>query len=71
MLHKGHNGYNKYRQVTATVCSKNTMLLPLLLSAEMNIPGILWVRIRIMNERHSKTTLLKNNESDINYTLFI
>jgi len=33
--------------------------------AEMNIPGILWVRTRIPNERHGKTTLLRNNVSDI------
>jgi hypothetical protein len=40
------------------------MLLPLLLFADMNIPGILWARTRLMNERHGKTTLLKNNASD-------
>jgi len=64
MLHKGCNGYNKQRQVTATICSKNTILLPLLIFAEMNIPGILWVRTRILNERHGKTTLLRNNATD-------
>jgi len=63
MCHKGHNGYYKYVKVTATVCSKNTTLLPLLLYADMNTPGILWVRTRILNERHGKTTLLRNNAS--------
>jgi len=65
MCHKGHNGYYKYGQVTATVCSKNIMLLPIFLFAEMNTPGIPWVRTRILNERHGKTTLLRNNASDI------
>jgi hypothetical protein len=52
-------------QVTAAVCFKNIKLFPLLLFAEMNIPGIPCIRTKILNKKHGKTTLLRNNVSDI------